>query len=158
MMGPDRQRLLFKDKIRWYDFSVYRNFEVFTSNTPKILCPYRSQHVRFAYDSKGYACATDVYAIIPKNTEEMFYLLGILNSSAVEFWYQEMGKKKGDMLEFFSLALRNIPIPLRTKEETISKKAKELIQKMGENRNSPYVKKLEKEIDREASLLYNLQK
>lgn len=156
LQGSDRQKLISKDKIKWYDFNVYRNFSVFKNPTPKILCPYRAIQTRFGYDEVGYACTTDVYAIVPNDASELFFLLGVLNSSILNFWYSEMGKRKGEMLEFFSLALRELPIPIRPKDEKISAISKEIMLKVRDNKQSE-VKKLQKSLDEEVMELYQLK-
>lgn len=45
----------------------------------------------------------DVRAIAPKENCELdiFYLLGVLNSDLLTFWYKRAGKAKGGILEFF---------------------------------------------------------
>ena len=85
--GPDRQKLMKSGKIRWFDYSVYRNLELFQTSDVKIICPYRSQLPRFALDRAGSFAATDVYAILPKDKSDIHSVLGILNSDFLQFWY-----------------------------------------------------------------------
>ena len=61
-----------------------------------ILCPYRAEENRFALDNTGYFGTTDIYAIVPKDnsTIDLYYLVGILNSKLLTFWYKEAGKSK----------------------------------------------------------------
>ncbi len=125
--GPDRQRLLKKGQIRFYDFSVYRNLNLFLTAKKKIICPYRSYNNRFAVDLKGLFGATDIYAIVPNDENMLYYLLGILNSTIFEFWYKEAGKRKGKMLEFFSHPLRKSPIPLINEKEEIKDHVKSIV-------------------------------
>lgn len=110
--GSDRKRLLNENKIRWFDFSVYRNRKLYEKVKQKILCPYRAKENSFALDIVGYFGTTDIYSIIPKQDSKINinYLLGLLNSKLLTFWYKEAGKSKGGMLEFFTTPLKRIPI------------------------------------------------
>jgi len=125
--GSDRQRLLKSNKIRWFDFSVYRNLDSFSKYKTKIMVPYRSLSPRFGLDENGTFGATDIYAIIPKKNSDTFFLLGILNSDIVHFWYSEAGKRKGKMLEFFSDPLKRIPIPNTDEKKVLTDLVKEMV-------------------------------
>ena len=116
--GSDRKRLLEKGEIEWYEFSVYRNRELFESGRKKIVCPYRANENSFAIDDRGSFATTDVYGIVPDADKiDMKYLLGVLNSSLLTFWYKESGKSKGGMLEYFSTPLKRMPIYKAVEEE-----------------------------------------
>lgn len=155
--GSDRQRLLKKEKIRWFDYSVYRNLEAFNNNKDKIMVPYRSQTPRFGLDENGIFGATDIYAILPKNPNNLHFLLGILNSEIIHFWYAEAGKRKGKMLEFFSDPLKNIPIPKTDEKETISVIVKELIRtSKNSSLDKKHISDLEEELNNEAAQLYGV--
>jgi hypothetical protein len=110
--GPDRQRLLKKGKIRWFDYSVYRNREIYEKEKIKIVCPYRAKENTFALDEEGFFGTTDMYAILPKKNSDLDirYLLALLNSKLLTFWYAEAGKRKGAMLEYFTTPLERIVI------------------------------------------------
>ncbi len=127
MMGPDRKRLMENNKIRWFDYSVYRNLSTFKESQTKIMCPYRSLLPRFSLDKERHFGATDIYAIVPKDEEDTLAILGILNSSFTNFWFREAGKKKGKMLEFFSFPLKGIPIPSQGERTKISKYVKQIL-------------------------------
>ncbi len=157
LAGPDRERLLLKEKIRWFDYSVYRNLEAFNNNKEKIMVPYRSLTPRFGLDENCTFGATDIYAILPKNHDDLHFLLGILNSEIVHFWYTEAGKRKGKMLEFFSDPLKNVPIPKTDEKKTLSAIVKDLIRA---SKNSSLNKKcfsnLEEELNIEVARLYGV--
>jgi len=112
LKGPDRKKLLKQGKIRWFDYNVYRNYEIFENEKIKILCPYRAEENTFALDELGYFGTTDIYAIVPKKDRKINikFLLGVLNSKLLTFWYAEAGKRKGIMLEYFTTPLKRIPI------------------------------------------------
>ena len=113
-----------EEKYPWYGYQRIQNIELFERSTPKILCPYRSEENNFALDDVGYFGTTDMYAIVPKNntSSDLYYLLGILNSKLLTFWYKEAGKSKGLILEFFATPLSKMPIIIeKTKQQEISK-------------------------------------
>ena len=101
-----------EEKYPWYGYQRIQNIELFERSTLKILCPYRAEENRFALDDVGYFGTTDMYAIVPKKdtSSDLYYLLGILNSKLLTFWYKEAGKSKGLILEFFATPLSKMPI------------------------------------------------
>lgn len=155
--GPDRKRLLDKNKIRWYDFSVYRNLDFFMKVKNKILCPYRSLSPKFSLDREGHFGATDVYALSPKDSNDLFNLLGILNSSFMDFWFREAGKRKGKMLEFFSDPLRRIPVPHKKKRDSITNDVKNIIRILDKNSNNKTeeIREIEEIVNRKVAQMYN---
>ncbi len=134
--GPDRIKLINSDKIRWFDYSVYRNLKHFETVKIKLMTPYRGSLPRFGLDNKGYFGATDIYGIIPKDKNDIYPLLGILNSQIINFWYREAGKMKGKLMEFFSDPLKKIPIPKRGKRKILTPYVKEIIQLVSETQNN----------------------
>ncbi len=113
-----------EQKYPWYGYQRIQNIELFETSKIKILCPYRAEENRFALDNTGYFGTTDMYAIVPKNTSiiDLSYLIGILNSKLLTFWYKEAGKSKGLILEFFATPLSKMPIALEgVDQESVSK-------------------------------------
>ncbi len=157
IQGSDRRKLLAKNKIRWYDYSVYRNIELLLENRSKILCPYRSKKPSFGLDEKNYLGATDIYAIVPEDNNLLYYILGILNSSSYYFWFSVAGKRKGNMLEFFSTPLKKSLIPLACDEKTaeIVDITKRIIEAK-QNQNCSYYLELEEELNKIVARLYEL--
>ena len=97
----------------------FRNGNYFVLFTPKkeeyftaekIIAPYRSQSNIFSYSDEAFFASKDVAYIIPFNSENVKYILGVLNSKLVLFWLNLMGKKKGDILELYAKPLNDIPI------------------------------------------------
>ena len=99
-------------KYPWFGYQRVQNVELFENSGIKILCPYRALENRFALDQKGYFGTTDMYALVPKADSKinLNYLLGLLNSRLLTFWYREAGKSKGLILEFFATPLSKMPI------------------------------------------------
>ena len=158
-IGPDRKRLLEKSKIRWFDYSVYRNLSLFNNSQTKIICPYRGLGPRFALDKEKHFGATDIYAIIPKDEEDSLAILGILNSSFTDFWFREAGKKKGKMLEFFSYPLNGIPIPSKKDRARISIFVKKILSILNQEdvKDETQISKIEEELDLEIAQIYGLK-
>lgn len=155
--GPDRQKLMKSGKIRWFDYSVYRNLDLFLSKEKRILCPYRCLTTKFALDETGSFAATDIYAIIPVESTDIYSILGILNSEFINFWYSLAGKRKGRMLEFFSNPLKKIPIPKFEIRDVITPLVKELlkiVEKSDESRGDE-VKVIEDKLNLEISNMYD---
>jgi adenine-specific DNA-methyltransferase len=153
-VGPDRKRLLKKNKIRWFDYSVYRNQELFLNVREKIITPYRSLSPSFCIDKSKSVGATDIYAIAPKNPKDIFNLLGILNSNFMEFWLREAGKKKGIMLEFFSDPLRKLPFPKKNRN-LITDDVKDILRILGKSSNLAEIGEIEEEMNRKVAQMYN---
>ncbi len=109
------------EKYPWYGYQRIQNIELFENSQLKILCPYRAIENSFALDEIGYFGTTDMYAIVPKSehTININYLLGVLNSRVLTFWYKEAGKSKGLILEFFANPLSRMPIYQASEEEQI---------------------------------------
>jgi len=159
MRGPDRKRLMEKNKIRWFDYSVYRNLSTFNKSQTKIMCPYRSLLPKFSLDKGRHYGATDIYAIVPKDEKDTLGILGILNSSFTDFWFREAGKKKGKMLEFFSFPLKGIPIPPKDERAKISKYVKQILSILNQvdKKDETQISKIEEELDSELAQIYGLK-
>jgi type I restriction-modification system DNA methylase subunit len=158
-----RQRVVTGQR-KWYSLSIPQNMELFENN-PKILVPYRASDNQFALDKNGYfndSGDVRALAIKPKWRKSITYeyLLALLNSSLVGYWYQQAGKKKGEMFEFFSQPMSRIPvkIPPMKIQRRIAELVGVILEKM-DNRHSPDdpcdVEEQEKEIN---SIIYSIYK
>jgi len=106
-------RFQFKDgTCKWYSLSIPQSQELFDNSAEKVICPYRAGRNTFAYDNEMHYGLTDTYIVVPKEKCEMhiYYLLALLNSQVLGFWYKQAGKAKGGMNEYFTTPLRRIPI------------------------------------------------
>lgn len=75
---------------------------------PKIVFPDIALKSRFAFDERGSYLGNTGYIIPVKD----FYLLGVLNSSAVEDFYRELSTQiRGGYLRFIRQYVEQIPIP-----------------------------------------------
>lgn len=84
----------------------------------KIVVPQRAKSNRFAYVSSDFHASADVYYITGKEDSpySLPVLTLILNSTLTFQWLNNMGKKKGTLLELYATPLKSIPIPLLSEE------------------------------------------
>lgn len=95
----------------WYRFDRPRNKAVFDAYE-KIVVPYRAEQNRFAYDNEQYFNdGGDIRAIVINNSKfSIKYILAILNSRLLDWFYGFIGKPKGKVREYFNKPLSLIPI------------------------------------------------
>ena len=102
-----------KGLYEWYRFERPRSKEIFDSKE-KLIVPYRAEHNRFAYDNNQYFNdGGDIRAIVVKDDAEISikYLLVLLNSRLLDWFYGFIGKAKGNAREYFNKPLAEVPIP-----------------------------------------------
>ena len=85
--------------IEWGDYYVHPDFkneakifkkeEIFTK-TPKLLTKFVSNNIEFALDEIGYCNTNVVYNVHIKDNTNIKYLLGLLNSKVVNFWFKNI--------------------------------------------------------------------
>ncbi len=97
----------------WYRLQRPRSKQLFDAEE-KLIVPYRAEKNRFGYDDKQrYNDGGDVRIIVLKNKDfDIKYVLGILNSSLMNFYYSFIGRKKGSSFEYFVEPLQKIPIKI----------------------------------------------
>ncbi|SLM31847.1 conserved hypothetical protein [Desulfamplus magnetovallimortis] len=95
----------------WYRFERPRKKQIFDAKE-KIVVPYRAVMNRFAYDNQQYFNdGGDIRAIIINEDEfNIKYVLAILNSKLIDWYYGFIGKPKGKTREYFNKPLSLIPI------------------------------------------------
>ncbi|RLC69862.1 MAG: hypothetical protein DRI81_19905 [Chloroflexi bacterium] len=92
----------------WYTMSRYAAEYADEFEKPKIVYPDIAKIPQFAYDASG-AYGVNTMYILP--TDEL-YLLGVLNSSVVEFFYSQISSAiRGDYLRFIAMYMKQVPIP-----------------------------------------------
>ncbi|MBU4016411.1 Eco57I restriction-modification methylase domain-containing protein [Patescibacteria group bacterium] len=149
----------------WYRFERPRNKAVFDSDE-KIVVPYRAENNRFAYDNQQYFNdGGDIRAIVINNDQfNIKYVLGILNSKLIDWFYGFIGKPKGKVREYFNNPLSLIPIkniPKNNQNPFIEIVNKILaITKSSDYLENPAkkeeIKEYEKQIDQMVYKLYDL--
>jgi len=148
----------------WYRLQRPRSKELFDSEE-KIIVPYRAEANQFGYDEQQrYNDGGDVRIIVMKNADyPTKYVLAILNSKLMNYYYRFIGRKKGNMFEYFVEPLQKIPIAKASKLEkeqlidlaekmlSINKRLNEIGDKMTDERS-----KLEKDEDKTDKEIDNL--
>jgi hypothetical protein len=106
-----------KKKIcKWYSFSVPRNLDIFDSKEEKIITPIYSTTNKFGYDNASKDCnfLTLSDTAVIKLTDNKYYtksILGLLNSSLMNFYYHKTKKLKRDgYYEYLSKTLNTLPL------------------------------------------------
>lgn len=103
----------------WYRFERPRNRKVFDA-PEKIIVPYRAEHNRFAYDDQQYFNdGGDIRAIVMKENcgYSIKYVLALLNSTLLDWYFGFIGKAKGNSREYFNKPLAIIPIKTATESQ-----------------------------------------
>ena len=143
----------------WYRFERPRKKYIFDA-PEKIVVPYRAPSNRFAYDNEQYFNdGGDIRAIVI--TDKRFsckYVLALLNSTLLDWFYGFIGKPKGDAREYFNKPLALIPIkqPSSVKEISEIEARVEKILALKKENPAADVSALEAEIDELVYKLYDL--
>jgi hypothetical protein len=101
-----------KSMYPWYRLERPRKKEIFDARE-KLVVPYRAENNTFAYDNnQGFNDGGGSYTIAMKEGEgaTIKYLIGILNSKLMNWFYRFIGKPKGKIKEYFNRPLSLIPI------------------------------------------------
>jgi hypothetical protein len=137
---------------RWYEIQDEVAYHSEFSK-PKIVFPDIAKHARFAVDEAGTFVSNTGY-IIPVND---LYLLGVLNSSAVEDFYAGISSQvRGGYLRFIRQYVEQIPIPFAQSGDrmAVAELARVCLESQGVG---PQVAELEAEIDDRVAVLYGLK-
>jgi hypothetical protein len=120
----------------WFRFDRPRRKEIFDS-PEKLVVPYRAEYNRFAYDNEQYFNdGGDIRAIVLKQglTLNIKYILGILNSNLINWYYGFIGKPKGKSREYFNEPMSKIPVRTidfnNSKEKAVHDKLVSLVDRM----------------------------
>jgi hypothetical protein len=133
----------------WWELRACAYYSEFEK--PKIVFPDIAPRARFAMDRDGHYLGNTGY-IIPVDD---LYLLGVLNSEAVnEFYINLSSQVRGDYLRFIYQYVAQIPIPRasQAEKEVIEKLVQHCLDAKGEN-----CEQWEREIDERVSTLYGIR-
>jgi len=86
----------------------------------KLVVPYRAEHNRFAYDNEQcFNDGGDIRAIVINEYSgySIKFILGLLNSTLLDWFYGFIGKPKGNAREYFNKPLAEIPIKSAVAEQ-----------------------------------------
>lgn len=127
-------------------------------SSEKLVTPYRTKELRFAFSDRDWYASRDVYYIIKRKEEtDLKYILGLLNSKLYYSWYYHRGKRKGNMLELYATPLKQTPVFYSMCSITlkISQLVEEIILHLKSNQTKE-VKNIEQQIDNLIYKLYDL--
>lgn len=125
---------------------------------PKVVCAYRTPDNAFAYNDKAFYAGADLTLITTDVSAgiDLFFLLGLLNSSLIYTWFYNRGKRKGDMLELKAVPVSEVPIARNPQlEKSIAAVAKKIRTDLSEDPEAD-TGKLEAELDEQVYELYGV--
>lgn len=88
---------------RWYDLHRYRDSKLFDSD--KLICRYKASQNTFALDTNKYYSSADTTIVVLKNEYkeqyDLKYLLAIVNSKLLDFYFKSYGKLMDYRYEYY---------------------------------------------------------
>ncbi|MGB9638915.1 MAG: hypothetical protein ACPL1F_06455, partial [bacterium] len=106
----------------------------------------RRKYNRFSLGKEGLLPHGDVLFIQPHREDDLFFLVGYLNSTFFRNYYLSKGARRGGRISFTQKLLENIEIPLFS--DNIKTKIKEITKEIIFNLENNYdISNLEKELD-----------
>lgn len=111
---------------------------------PKMVTKFCSNTITFALDEEGYYNTNSVYNCILNDINQLYYLLGILNTKLITFWFN-VGYMNIDNLfpHIQKNQLESIPIP--NIKETTKEQIKRLVSSILIKRKKGFIGKTEEE-------------
>jgi hypothetical protein len=108
-----RDRAAFKrGNCEWWQYTWPLHKEFY--DQPRLICPYRTGHLRFAMDENfSWLALTDTTVAFKRADvrEDFHYLLGLLNTRLLTYRFRGLAKLTGtDMWEAFDNSIRDLPI------------------------------------------------
>ena len=90
-------------KIRWFDLQWPRDQEMFDSE--KLICRFKANENTFCFDDKGFYSSADTTVVaLNSKGKKLFstkYLLALLNSKALSFYFKSYGKLMDYRYEYY---------------------------------------------------------
>jgi type I restriction-modification system DNA methylase subunit len=118
------------DDSNWFKYKEDQNYDLAENFDFRVITPYRGSFPRFAIAPKAWHGCTDTYSLVvnrDSNWDE-YAVLAVLNSDFIRQYFERYGKKKGDVIEFFTRPIQNLPIPYEP-HPSLSALAKEISSK-----------------------------
>ncbi|MFB6374655.1 MAG: hypothetical protein ABEN55_16395, partial [Bradymonadaceae bacterium] len=111
----ETRREVRQDAMPWYRLHWPRSRRDQTQ--PKLVVPRRAKQPCFALDLSASVVSSDcTYLLAPASVKRpvryLHTLMLVLNQPYVEHYLRHFGKRKGQLLEFYSEPLRSLPMPL----------------------------------------------
>lgn len=101
-------------------------------DAPRIFVPYMAKNNRFALDaSMRFMGVTDTTVLYENGqAEDLRYILGVLNSTVLEFRFRFLGKLKGGgVYEYFENTVSQLPVPRRKPGDADHDRIVQLVEK-----------------------------
>ena len=100
-----------KGSYPWWRLERPRKKEIYDAKE-KIIVPYRAESNRFAYDNDQlFNDGGDIRVVVIRDKGyDTKYVLGLLNSRLIDWYYGFIGKPKGNSREYFNVPLGKIPV------------------------------------------------
>lgn len=99
----ENRREVKKNLIRWFDLQWSRERRIFDSE--KLICRFKAAFNTFAYDNKKlYSSADTTVVVIKKEYKSQFdikYVLALLNSRLLDFYFKSYGKLMDYRYEYY---------------------------------------------------------
>ncbi len=147
---PMEKRYLPRNK-KWFNWQALRNYGFLMENLEKrrIYVPTldRKPYNRFSLAEGGYLPSGDVLFIQPYDENDLYFLLGYLNSSFFRRYYLSHGGRRGGRVSFTQRLLEKAEIPLFDEDvkRRISVKAEEIVRRLRQKKDAS---ELEDELER----------
>ncbi len=138
------------NKAEWFHWQALRNYQFLLSNLNKqrIYVPTLDRHPynRFSLGDKGLLPSGDVLFIQPYNEQDLYFLLGYLNTTFFRQYYLSKGGRRGRRISFTQKLLENIEIPFFTEDtkQEIIIIVQHIVSNLKENKN---ISSLEQQLD-----------
>ena len=130
----------------WFHWQALRNYKFLLSNLnkKKIYVPVLDRHKynRFSLGKDGLLPHGDVLFIQPYEEDDLFFLLGYLNSVFFRNYYLSKGARRGGRISFTQKLVEDVEIPLFS--DNVKDKIKEIVFRLENNHD---ILSLEKELD-----------
>ncbi|MBI5222776.1 MAG: N-6 DNA methylase [Candidatus Magasanikbacteria bacterium] len=164
----DNRRETLKKSNQWFQMHWPRDNKYFES--PKLICKGMFLSPEFCFDNEKFYVGFSFSVIIQKNKDyDLKYLLGLLNSSYGENWFNANGKKRGVGVDIGVAAFRNFPVHKASKSQQkqivvlvdkmliLNKELKEVVENSDQwKKIKDEIVKTDKKIDEEVYKLYGL--
>ncbi|RZK17714.1 MAG: class I SAM-dependent DNA methyltransferase, partial [Flavobacterium sp.] len=141
-------------KIRWFDLQWAREAKIFDSE--KLICRFKASQNTFCYDDKGYYSSADTTVVSLKdnvNDVDLKYVLVLLNSKLLDFYFKSYGKLMDYRYEYYPGPVGN----LKVKKTNNQKPYIELVDKILDYKSKgKSTEELEARVDLLVYKLYNL--
>jgi len=109
-------------KIRWFDLQWPREQELFESE--KLICRFKASENTFCYDANGFYSSADTTVVAlnerGKKKYETKYLLALLNSKVLSFYFKSYGKLMDYRFEYYPGPVGRLRIKNTTKQKWYS--------------------------------------